>query len=112
MAYIQRDQHGKIIAVFESPQTNAQESLLPDSPELLEYLVNTADKDEARTILSTSDIALIRVLEDLVNTLIDNKVILFTDLPLAAREKLASREKIRGHLNSLDNLMSDDQGIL
>lgn len=112
MAYIQRDQHGKIIAVFESPQTNAQESLLPDSPELLEYLVNTADIDEARTILSTSDIALIRVLEDLVNTLIDNKVILFTDLPLAAREKLASREKIRGHLNSLDNLMSDDQGIL
>ena len=112
MAYIQRDQHGKITAVFESPQTNAQESLLADDPELLDYLVNSANIDHARTILSTSDVDLIRVLEDLVNTLIDQKVILFTDLPLAAREKLANREKIRGHLNSLDNLMGDDQGIL
>ena len=112
MAYIQRDQHGKITAVFESPQPNAQESLLADDPELLDYLVNSANIDHARTILSTSDVDLIRVLEDLVNTLIDQKVILFTDLPLAAREKLANREKIRGHLNSLDNLMGDDQGIL
>jgi len=112
MAYIQRDQQGKIVAVFETAQANAQESLLLDDPELLEYLVSTADGNDARTILSTSDIALIRVLEDLVNTLIDQKVILFTDLPLAAREKLASREKIRGHLNSLDNLLADDQGIL
>ncbi len=112
MAYVQRDQQGKIIAVFETPQTDAQESVSLDSPELLEYLVNSADGGDARTILSTSDVTLIRVIEDLVNTLIEKKVILFTDLPLAAREKLASREKIRGHLNSLDNLMSDDQGIL
>ena len=112
MAYIQRDQHGKITAVFESAQENAQESLLADDPELLEYLVSSADGNVARAVLSTSDIDLIRVLEDLVNTLIDQKVILFTDLPLAAREKLASREKIRGHLNSLDNLMAEDQGIL
>lgn len=112
MAYVQRDQQGKITAVFETSKTNAQESISLDSPELLEYLVNSADGGDARTILSTSDITLIRVLEDLVNTLIDKKVILFTDLPLAAREKLSNREKIRGHLSSLDNLMSDDQGIL
>jgi len=63
-------------------------------------------------VLSISDVALVRVLEDLINTLIDKKVILFTDLPLAAREKLSTREKIRGHLSNLDNLMSDDEGIL
>jgi hypothetical protein len=112
MAYIQRDKDGKIIAVFDSPQTQAGESLSHDSPELLAYLVNSKNIEDARTILSTSDGDLIRVLEDLVNTLIDNKVILFTDLPIAAREKLASREKIRGHLHSLDNLMADDHGIL
>ena len=53
-----------------------------------------------------------RVLEDLINTLIDKKVILFTDLPIAAREKLSTREKIRGHLNTLDNLVGDDEGLL
>jgi hypothetical protein len=112
MAYIERDQQGKIIAVFKTPQNNAQESLAEDSPELIEYLINNSDINEARTTLSNSDADLIRVLEDLVNTLIDKKVILFTDLPIAAREKLAHREKIRGHLNSLEDLMSEDQGIL
>ncbi|MFC6806295.1 hypothetical protein ACFQE2_11470 [Methylophaga thalassica] len=55
---------------------------------------------------------MIRVLEDLINTLIDKQVILFTDLPIAAREKLANREKVRDQLNSLENLMSDDPGLL
>jgi len=112
MAYIERDQQGKIIAVFETPQNNTQESLPSDAPELLEYFLNRTDINDARTTLSSSDADLIRVLEDLVNTLIDNKVILFTDLPLAAREKLANREKVRGHLSSLENLMNEDQGIL
>lgn len=112
MAYIQRDPQGKIVAVYETPKTDAQESLPLDSPELLEYLIQSSSADDALTVLSTSDITLIRVLEDLVNTLIDNKVILFTDLPLAAREKLASREKVRGHLSSLENLIGDDAGIL
>ncbi|MDH5358502.1 MAG: hypothetical protein OEY48_01175 [Gammaproteobacteria bacterium] len=112
MAYIQRDSQGKISAVFDSRQDNAQEFLPLDSPELLEYLIHSDSTEDARKVLSTSDINLIRVLEDLINTLIDKKVILFTDLPLAAREKLSSREKIRGHLNSLENLMGDDEGIL
>lgn len=112
MAYVQRDQHGKIIAVFDSPQADAQEYMLADTDEMQEFLLNSASTEDARIILSSSDVALIRVLEDLVNTLIDNKVILFTDLPLAAREKLANREKVRGHLSSLENLMNEDQGIL
>ena len=112
MPYIQRDTQGQIIAVFETQQENAQESVLPDNPELLEYLINRTDIKDARMTLSSSDADLIRVLEDLINTLIDKNVILFTDLPLAAREKLANREKIRGHLNSLEDLMSEDQGIL
>ena len=112
MAYIQRDSQGKIIAVYDSSEISAQEFLPFDSPELLEYLLQSESSDVARKVLSTSDINLIRVLEDLINTLIDKKVILFTDLPMAAREKLSNREKIRGHLNSLENLMGDDEGIL
>ncbi len=112
MAYIERNEKGEITAVFETAQTNAQEFLSLDSPELIDYLTQIASSDDARKVLSTSDIALIRVLEDLINTLIDKKVILFTDLPIAAREKLANREKIRGHLNSLENLMGDDEGLL
>ena len=112
MAYIERSEEGQITAVFETAQDNAQEFLSLDSPELINYLTQNASSEDARKILSTSDVSLIRVLEDLINTLIDKKIILFTDLPMAAREKLSNREKIRGHLNSLENLMGDDEGIL
>ena len=112
MAYIKRDEHQNIIAVYDSPQPDAQEKLPIDSSELLDYLRESASHDDARVLLSSSDASLIRVIEDLINTLIDKKVILFTDLPPAAQEKLANREKIRGQLNSLEDLMGDDQGNL
>ncbi len=112
MAYVQRDSQGNIIAVFNTAQADASEFLSPNTPELLSFLGQNGNVDAARTILSSSDMALIRVLEDLINTLIDKGVILFTDLPPAAREKLANREKIRDHLSSLENLMNEDQGLL
>jgi hypothetical protein len=112
MAYVERNSLGQIVAVHETKQSNAQDYLAIDSPELTQFLINSASRKDVQNALSTSDVTLIRVLEDLIYTLIDNKVILFTDLPIAAREKLAHREKIRGHLNSLADLMGDDEGIL
>jgi len=112
MAYVERNLQGQIIAVYETPQDNASEYLAIDSPELSQFLISSANKKDVQAALSTSDVALVRVLEDLINTLIDKKVILFTDLPMAAREKLSNREKIRGHLSSLADLMGDDEGIL
>lgn len=112
MIYVERDDQGNITAVFDTPQDNAQEQLSISDDELVEFLRKTENSAEALAALSMSDLALIRVLEDLVNTLIDKNVILFTDLPMAAREKLANREKIRNRLNSLEDLMGDDQGLL
>lgn len=112
MAYVKRDEQGKIVAVYDSPQQDAKEAVSINSEELVAFLSNSDNTKHARAALNDSDLALIRVLEDLINTLIDKNVIMFTDLPMAAREKLSNREKIRGHLNSLDNLMGDDQGIL
>jgi hypothetical protein len=112
MAYVKRDGAGRIINVFDSPQTDAEEYLSINSEELVAYLKETESSEEAKAALSGSDLALVRVLEDLINTLIDKQVILFTDLPEAAREKLANREKIRHQLSDLTNLMGDDQGIL
>ena len=47
------------------------------------------------------------LLEDLVDLLIDKKLILFTELPPAAQEKLHGRKQIRQKLGSAD-LMVDD----
>jgi len=112
MAYVKRDEQGEIVAVYDSPQSDAHESVSINSEELVAFLRESESTADARAALNDSDLALVRVLEDLINTLIDKGVILFTDLPIAAREKLSNREKIRGHLNSLDDLMGDDPGIL
>jgi len=112
MAYVKRDDQGYIIEVFDAAQAGAEEYLSINSQELVAFLAHSNDPDAARVALTDSDMSLIRVLEDLINTLIDREVILFTALPQAAREKLANREKVRGQLNDLDNLMGDDQGIL
>jgi len=112
MPYVHRNTLGKIDSISEEATEETQEYIAVDNPEFIAYLTHSTNSTEVKTALSTSDTALVRVLEDLINTLIDQKVILFTDLPLAAREKLSKREKIRGHLTSLDNLMGDDEGIL
>jgi hypothetical protein len=112
MAYINRNTNGEITEIFETRQYDTQEYLSLDNLELATFIQQTATPHHVKAVLSSSDVALVRVLEDLINTLIDKNVIQFTDLPLVAQGKLANREKIRGHLTSLDNLMSDDEGIL
>lgn len=112
MAYVHRNSLGNIDAISDSATEQNQEKLAIDHPEVIDYLTQSQNSEEVKTALTESDVALVRVLEDLVNTLIDKNVILFTDLPLAARVKLSEREKIRGHLTSLENLVGDDAGIL
>jgi hypothetical protein len=100
------------IKISASAQHAQDEKLSFNSAELIAYLSKAIKSDQAKVALSSSDSVLVRVLEDLINTLIDKKVIVFTDLPFVARGKLSSREKIRGHLNSLENLMGSDEAIL
>lgn len=112
MPYINRNINGEITEIFEVRQDDAQEHISLENTELTDFIKQAATNHDVRTVLSSSDVALVRVLEDLINTLIDKNIIQFTDLPSVAQGKLANREKIRGHLTSLDNLMSDDEGIL
>ena len=69
--------------------------------------------DDVEELLSQSDTAIARVLEDLVDVLITRGVIQFTDLPIAAQDKLLSRRQTRARLkNSLDLLPGDGDGGL
>jgi hypothetical protein len=112
MPYINRSINGEITEIFEIRLNDAQEYISLNNAELIDFIKQVASSNDVKTVLSSSDVTLVRVLEDLINTLIDKNVIQFTDLPLVAQGKLANREKIRGHLTSLDNLMADDDGIL
>ena len=63
--------------------------------------------------LNQSDAALARVLEDLIDVLINRGVVQFTDLPDAAQAKLLERRQTRASMgNRLDLLPEDgDTGL-
>jgi hypothetical protein len=58
--------------------------------------------------LGSTDQDFIRVLEDLVEVLIGKGVILFTDLPVSAQEKMMQRQRMRSQMHEKLNLIGDD----
>ena len=106
MAYVKRNPQGRIIGLSVEPQESGGEQLDPGHPEVKAFL------ESARDHLSSSDSETIRVIEDLVDVLIRKKLLLLTDLPQAAQQKLMNRQRIRNELCVLGNLMVDKEDIL
>ena len=52
------------------------------------------------------------LLEDLIEVLIDKRVILLTDLPAEAQQKILSRGRLREHLRSSQGLIDDDMDAI
>jgi hypothetical protein len=55
-----------------------------------------------------SDLGLARVLEDLIDLLIEKGTFMFTDLPPAAQQKLLSRRGLRREFSYVETLFSPD----
>jgi hypothetical protein len=109
MPYVHRDEKGTILAVYED-HIEGTEEVPPNDPALLAFVQKNipssgAEKDE----WVQSDLALSRVMEDLVDILIDKKVIMFTDFPEGAQEKLLARRGFRKEFSYVENLFGDDE---
>ncbi|WP_019626055.1 hypothetical protein [Thioalkalivibrio sp. ALJT] len=108
--YVRRDEAGRIDRVSRDATADCTELVAVDAPELRAFLLGE-DAESASTALQSSDLELIRVLEDLVELLTDKGVIRFTDLPEVAQGKLLERKDLRASAQRL-NLMEDDEGLL
>jgi len=107
MPYVKRDEQGRIMTVnLESGE--GMEELSPHSPELMEFMRQVGLE---QSTLQVSDMRLVRVLEDLIDLLIDRDVIRFTDLPLPAQEKLMERRSLRQTLGALNLLGGSNETI-
>ena len=106
MPYVTRNSEGSITGLYEQPQADSDDELSLDHPEVRQFL------ELAKNQLETSDTETIRVIEDLVDLLIQKKMILLTDLPDAAQQKLMQRQHMRSELSVMDNLMVDEDDIL
>jgi adenosine deaminase len=109
MFYVTRNASGSIASIARTPQEQT-EVLEENHPEIQDFLTSTRLAPE----FSQIDADFIRVIEDVVDTLIAKNVIRLTDLPIAAQQKMTHRQNKRsqivGALNLLDT--DKDQGIL
>lgn len=106
--YIKRNQDGVIVTVSQIATDDVNEILSDDSAEFHLYLESLKPVQVAS--LEQSDQAMARVLEDVINLLVDQGTIRFTDLPEAAQTKLLSRRELRGQRQGM-NLLDDGDDL-
>ena len=114
MPYVARDTDGRVTAVALEYTPETPESVSADSPEVVAFMAQMEKGQLVDTLddLHESDKQLVRVLEDLIDALIDRDIIHFTDLPEAAQKKLLSRQTMRRSLNSLNLIGDDGHGLI
>jgi hypothetical protein len=106
MFYLVRSPDGTVETVSRQP---LQDSVAVDdnAPEVAEFLNRQQSKG-----FNESDADFVRVLEDLIDTLITKNVIRHTDLPPAAQKKLMLRKGLRSRISGALDFMGTDDRLL
>jgi len=112
MLYVRRDDDGNIIAIFDAPSDGATEQISAYSQEVLDFLLEGKSEEASADYLSYTDIQVARVVEDLIDLLIDKNLIMLTELPAGAQLKLSRRQKAREKLQGHSPLIVDGDDIL
>jgi hypothetical protein len=89
MPYVRRDDAGRIDSLHRSAQPGCE--LLPDDHPDVQAFVGNGGKDD----FSRLDADFVRVIEDVIDTLIVKNVINITELPEQAQAKLFARKSFR-----------------
>ena len=106
MLYLVRGPDGTVQTV--SRQALQDSTPVEDhAPEVVEFF----NRNQARGF-NESDADFVRVLEDLIDTLITNNVIRHTDLPPAAQKKLMLRKGLRSRISGALDFMGNDERLL
>lgn len=105
MPYVKRDATGAVVAVSRDSTVDICEEVSEGSTEIAAFL---GDAGVGQDSLDQTDQDFVRVLEDVVQLLIDKGVILFTDLPGSAQEKIMRRQRLRSELGGRLDLIGED----
>ena len=122
MPFVRRDARGVITALQVEWAREATEYLPPESPEIQGFRGADGEPSgapvgeeggHAKLELRESDLEMIRVYEDLIDLLVEKNLVVFTDFPPAAQDKLLRRKQTRALLGSISEILQpEDDGIL
>lgn len=104
MPYVTRSTDGSIASLHRVEPTIGAEFLAPDAPEVSAF-VGAGNEDFGRL-----DADFVRVIEDVIDTLIVKNVINITDLPELAQAKLFARKSFRERITRDSLRLFDDSG--
>lgn len=107
MPFVLRDETGRIAALYREQTPDAREYLPSGHPEVAEFSGQEALAGE-RADMRQSDLEMIRVYEDLIDILISKRIVVLTDFPTAAQEKLVRRKRLRSSLSSLTEVLAPE----
>jgi len=107
MFHITRNASGAIASISRHPQAGS-EALDDRHPDVRAFLADSGTEP----VFSDMDADFVRVIEDVIDTLIKNNVIRLTDLPAVAQKKLMMRKGARNKLGGALDLLGGDDGIL
>ena len=62
--------------------------------------------------LADSDLEFVRVVEDVITALIEKRILLLTDLPPVAQQKISQRMALRSRLSSAESLLADSEEVM
>ena len=110
MPYVRRDETGRIVAVFNEVVEEGLEAVEPGDPDLQRFLGHDVEDDEVKKSFQDADIAFIRVLEDLIDILVNKGHLQINDFPEAARKKLMDRQGLRREYAYLASLFGPEEG--
>lgn len=109
MLYIKRSDNNKILEIEFTPTEGFEELSLHD-PKLSEYIENSPNSDEIiQKVLSRMDLDMVRVIEDLIDILIDKNLMLFTDLPDPVQNKILFKRTIRNLNKNSSSILVDEE---
>jgi len=108
--------------LFREQTTEAPEYLPPTHTDIQAFLgtqtaagqdSNALTGGEFRPDMLRSDLEMIRVYEDLIDVLISKHVVVLTDFPSAAQEKLMRRKRLRSSFSNLTEALAaeEEEGI-
>ena len=108
MTYVKRNAKGDIVALLNEASEEGLEVLAWNHPEIIRFLEQSSEADETMAFLRQSDLDLVRVVEDLIELLVDKNVIMFTELPEEAQRKVSERNRLRQLRSGALDLLDDD----
>ena len=105
--YVERSAEGKIIGLRKEPGPNSAEVKSLSDQEVVEFLEQNLESDKLKILLSQTDMSFIRLLEDLIDLLMKKNIVILTEFPEKAQEKLINRKRIREKISSQSLVVED-----